>query len=229
MDAFKRLSNKSPWIPFRAPDSTSPATVVDNEEARLFDEMATEYKRSTRGNPAPAHKNYHVFAKRWNEMVANKFKEWCNGDEDIILPYLKSCLQLQDYYDKRQRYRSLQSVLGGGEDTDRDRLRDVFRNNRNLLPQPPTPQTVTPPQYVPQPNGITPFGHPTALNAAIAMGIVNGATQVLAGNRTLHVPYRLGLPNLPVGSVGVTRVPEDLGPGLGSRNRVGDPRPITRD
>jgi hypothetical protein len=30
-------------------------------------------------------------------------------------------------------------------------------------------------------------------------------------------------------SVGVTRVPDDLGPGLGSRNRVGDPRPITRD
>jgi hypothetical protein len=111
-------------------------------------------------------------------MVANKFKEWCNGNEGIVIPCLKSCLQLQEYYDKHQRYRSLQSVVGGAVDTYHEQLRATFRNNRNRLSQPAMPHRVTPPKYVLQPSGIMPFGHPTALNADIAMGIVTAAAPV---------------------------------------------------
>jgi hypothetical protein len=59
-DAFKRLTNKSPWIPFRSPESTSTATDVDNEEVRLFDLMEPGFKRATRDQHPPAHQNYHV-------------------------------------------------------------------------------------------------------------------------------------------------------------------------
>jgi hypothetical protein len=177
-------------------DSTTIATEIDNEEARLFDLMETSFKR---GNPAPAHKNYHVFAKRWNEMVANKFKEWCNGDEEIIIPRLKSTLQLQEYYDKRERHRSLQSVIRGQDDADRDVLRATLRNNRSKLPEPPRPHVVTPTHYVLQPQGIMPFGNPTTLNAEVAIGIVAQSTTTVQapGNRILHIPYRVNLPNLP--------------------------------
>ena len=126
------------------PDSSSPATDVDNEEARLFNDMSPNFKRSKRGAPAPRHRNYHVFAQRWNEMVATKFRHWCSGDEDIILPRLKSTLQLQEYYDKREQLTSLNSVVPGHDDEDRDELRNIMRANRDRLPTPTAPYRVSP-------------------------------------------------------------------------------------
>lgn len=197
MDAFKRLTNERPWIPFRLPDSSSPPTDIDNEEARLFDEMEVTFKRGRKDDPPPpAHKSYHMFAMRWNELVHQRFKAWCTGDENVLLPRLKSCLQLQQYYDKRQQIASLQAVLPTHEDPDRETLQQTLRANRRLLPRPRSPHTVNPPIYRTNPNAITPFGHPNALNAKIGGRIVTQAIQGVAGS-VVQVPYRVALPNLP--------------------------------
>jgi hypothetical protein len=44
MQAFNRLTEKSPWFPLRSPDDTSPATELDKAEAAFFESKSTEYK-----------------------------------------------------------------------------------------------------------------------------------------------------------------------------------------
>ena len=208
MNAFKRLTEERPWIPFRMPDSTCPPTDIDNKEARLFDEMEVDFKRGKKSGPSPpAHKSYHVFARRWNELVHQRFKASCtSGDENIIIPRLKSCLQLQEYYDKRQQIASLQASLPRGEDADLDKLQTTLRTNRNRVPRPLPPHTVTPPVYLAQRNGITPFGHPTALNAEIAAGVVVATAHSVPGT-VLFTPYIMRQPNLPVARPAPKRPP----------------------
>lgn len=60
---FERLTNQQPWIPFRKKDSSVPATELQIEEDRLFDDLQSEFKRTI----APSHKNgCHDFEKAWN-------------------------------------------------------------------------------------------------------------------------------------------------------------------
>jgi hypothetical protein len=110
LDVFKRLTNKRPWIPFRARDSTTEATEIDREESRLFDEWRPRYSRSSR---APVYKQFRRFAIDWNNEVSRRFKVWSSGGT-IVQIRLKSEIQLQEYDDRNRELRSLQAVAPDG-------------------------------------------------------------------------------------------------------------------
>lgn len=191
MEAFKRLTNQQPWIPFRAGDSTIPATDIDKEEAILFDEMEKNFDCI---GDAPPYKSYHAFEKEWNQLATRRFKEWCNGNEAVIIPRLKSAVFLQDHFHKRNQLRSLEAVLPRIDDPDRDRMDEVFRDNRRSLPRTPQVHVVTPTVFYA--NGTAPYGHPLTLNADVTVFAVNGFNNN-NNNLPFHAPYRMNLPNLP--------------------------------
>ena len=167
LEAFKQLSNKRPWIPFRAPDSTVQPTEIDEEVYRLFDLWEKDFKIS--GTP-----NYHAFANRWNNHVTKTFKEWTKG-ATVIIPRLKSALFLQQFKEKRDHLHSLATTLpNDDDDPDRRELRDTHRFNRGQLPPMPPSVRVVPPVFAATPGGITPFGNPHVMNADINVTAVTG-------------------------------------------------------
>jgi hypothetical protein len=74
LQAFHRLTNdKSLWIPFRMPNSTSPSTKVDLAEYALFDEMKLQYNPIATTGPT----TYKRFMAAWNNQVTKRFEDWC--------------------------------------------------------------------------------------------------------------------------------------------------------
>jgi hypothetical protein len=180
LDAFRRLSNKQPWIPFRFPDSDSPADDVDKEEAALFHEWSPQYDRNTDGYSS---KSYRAFERDWNNEVAKRFSLWTNGS-DIVLIRVKSQLQLQENFDKLKSWNALRATAPTQDDNDRDSLNNTLRTSRESLPpMNPPHDTVGPTQYPRrQQNATMPFGNPMTLNSDIAVGAVEG----IRDNATAH-------------------------------------------
>lgn len=189
LDVFKRLTSKRPWIPFRARDSTTEATDIDREEAMLFDQWRPRYSRNSR---APGNKQFRRFVIDWNNEVSRRFKVWSTGGS-IVQIRLKSEIQLQEYDDRNNELQSLQAVAPM-EDDHRTTLDATLQTTRRLLPPTGPAHTVTPPQYVNNTNGTTPFGVPLVLNSAIAMGALRNNT---VNTNNMRQPYVLALPNLP--------------------------------
>jgi hypothetical protein len=185
LEAFRRLSNKQPWIPFRLPGSESPADEVDREEAALFHELSSQYDRNLDGYSA---RSYRAFERDWNNEVSKRFSLWSNGS-NIVLVRVKSRLQLQEYYDKLKSWNALRAAAPTGDDPDRQQLNNTLRTSRELLPRMDPPHTVQPTNYPAQPDGITPFGHPLTLNSEIAVG----AVEALRRDNTA-APFEITLP-----------------------------------
>jgi hypothetical protein len=194
LKTFERLTNKCPWIPFRAEDSSCPATEIDKEEYRLFDLREAEYSTA---KGASARKSYHVFANRWNVYCTTKFKEWTRSrSPDIVIPRLKSALQLQQHLEKRNRLRSLESLIPRAIDPVRDALNKTLADNRGHLPRDPENYICRPPTYLHQQNSVIPFGNPTVLNAEIAVNVVGGRG-VPNNNNVTTAPFSMRLQNTP--------------------------------
>lgn len=193
LDAFKRLTDKSPWIPFRPRDSAVPPSDIDREEGRLFDEWRPNYSRDPRAQP---HKQFRQFAADWNVEVSRRFKAWSSG-ENIVQIRLKSEIQLQQYDDHNRGLASLQAVAPR-EDAHRDMVDATFRANRAMMPPTGAAFNVTPPTYVAYPGGRTPFGVPLTLNSTIAQGAVTQYNPANIQAQQMHrQPYTMALPNLP--------------------------------
>jgi hypothetical protein len=123
MAAFKRFSNRCPWIPFRDPFTESASTETDKSEAELFESLKESYDRNCSNNVSVKH--YHHFQRRWNDEVSRRFTQWCNGDNTVIQINYKSTSFLQQYYDKRREWESLQQAAPA-EDDDRRILQRLY-------------------------------------------------------------------------------------------------------
>jgi hypothetical protein len=190
LDSFRRLCNEQPWLPFRFPDSDAPETDVDKSEAALFHEWSVNYDRNDNGHGI---RTYRAFNRAWNNEVTRRFTLWSNG-ADIEQIRFKSRLQLQQYYDKIQEWRSLQATMPSRQDdTDRQTLQDTIHRSRQALPPTQPAHQCTPPFYERQPHGTTPFGNPTTLNADITLGAV-----AAFGNNNDAPPFELVRPQLPL-------------------------------
>jgi hypothetical protein len=77
-----------------------------------------------------------------------------------------------DYYDDLKEWQSMQARMPAA-DADRERLNNTIREGRQSIQGGPTiPHHVIPPVY--QGDVITPFGHPNAMNASVAVGAIAG-------------------------------------------------------
>jgi hypothetical protein len=198
LDAFSQLTSEHAWIPFRMPDSEVPATEVDTEEASYFNDHEASYSVATNRGP----RSYKNFAIAWNLEVSRRFKLWTQGQTELVQMRLKSQLQLEEYYNKRKELQSLQRTAEDTEETDNDQalLDTQFRTTRSQLPPRQEPHVVAPTVYtVLGPNSITPFAHPTTLNASVAVGAVMGTFNHMFVNprRSMNMPFQMQLPPLP--------------------------------
>lgn len=108
LDAFRRLTEEATWFPFRSPASTTPETAIDKEESALFDKLLGDngFERLAKSGT----KTFKRFEIAWNHEVAKRFKQWSEGDDEIIQVRRKTVVQLQQHYDKRTEYASLQAT-----------------------------------------------------------------------------------------------------------------------
>jgi hypothetical protein len=188
MQAFKRFTNSCPWIPFRDPFCTTVASSTDKAEADLFESFKGDYERNCQNKLSRKH--FHHFQRRWNDEVSTRFTQWCNGDNTIVQINYKSTSFLQEYFDKRREWESLQQGAPA-DDSDRRELNDTLRNNRGLIPQPPIPFNCHPPAN--HGEGTTPFGNPTTLNSIITMGAIDERNR-----NSQNAPFRFCVPVFPV-------------------------------
>ena len=194
LDAFKRLANKQPWIPFRDPASKTEATPVDIAEAELFHRWKGSYRRDGK---ASGPRGYKSFERAWNNEVSRRFTLLVNGDQDIVLLTLKSCSFLQTYLKQSNEYESLQSIAGTADnDTDMNQLNDQLRVAQRTTQQQVVRHRTTPTTYygAANANTFTPFGHPNVLNAHIAVGTLRGCCPPAANNLCTPTPFNLHRP-----------------------------------
>jgi hypothetical protein len=191
LQAFRRLTDNAPWIPFRMPNSSTRPTDEDLAEAQLFDEWEGRYKR-VRGNDS---NNYHAFARDWNNEAARRLTLWSQGDESVVQIRLKSTLQLCEYYDARKDSSALQVLVPTGVDNDpqRKQLNSQLHVSRQSLPPTREAEEVSPTRYVNN-GGDAPFGCPAVLNATIAVGAVEDRNNNCTNP---NAPFRMALPNIP--------------------------------
>jgi hypothetical protein len=165
MDAFKRLTNQAPWIPFNVGGKDD----VDLEEATLFDEMHVHYNRKS----APrSNRGYFSFMKAWNIEVTNRYRHHVEGNIGVVLINRKSVNQLQDYYDKTEgKLSSSLRVENGNNDvtnSELEVLNGVIRETRRNLTPLPAMEHAQLTEYPQQ--GCAPVGCPTVLNPSIVVG-----------------------------------------------------------
>lgn len=185
LQAFKRLTNNTAWFPFRKPNSSTPATDTDREEASYFNEVKDQYDRDADTGP----RTYRRFSQAWNDEVARRFQLWSTGDEDIIQLRPKSIVQLQQFFDIQKEYEALAAVAPTTEDPHRLALQQTFRETRQMLPVTAPRFPVAPPVYTQRYGGFVPFGNPHVFNAAITQNIVTGY-------RGGPAPFQVALPNV---------------------------------
>jgi hypothetical protein len=202
LDAFKRLTNKRPWIPFRDPASATQATDVDIAEAELFHRWKNSYRKDGK---ASGTRGYKSFETAWNNEVSRRFTIWSNGGQDVVLIKLKSCHFLQEYFKQTKEYQSLQSVIPAEDDRDMNVLNGQFRTAQRMTVQQVVRQTVRPICYHRHANGVTPFGHPTCLNATVAAGVLRPTQQ--QANTTTNAPFGMERPPAVLAPQATVRIP----------------------
>jgi hypothetical protein len=164
MDAFKRLTNQAPWIPFNVGGKDE----VDLEEATIFDQMHVQYNRRTTWSS----RGYFSFMKAWNIEVANRYREHAEGNIGVILINRKSVSQLEEYYDKTEGKLSSSLRVEHGDNaanhSELQLLNGVLRESRRNMSPLPAVEHAQPTEYPQQ--GYAPVGCPTVLNASIVAG-----------------------------------------------------------
>jgi hypothetical protein len=110
-DAFKRLTEERPWVPFSDPKSSDPPTdPVDKAEYELFERLLQEDHYNRHISYLYAAKGFGSFSKKWDIEVADRFKRKTEG-EDVVLIRRKSALFLQQFYDPLNKYKDLQCLV----------------------------------------------------------------------------------------------------------------------
>jgi hypothetical protein len=184
MEAYERLTNKQPWIPFNSGNCTM--TEVDRAEVDLFEEMRCDYSLSA---PLRAPNGLNSFKVAWNLKVAERYKEKIEtGDETIVLINRKNVDYLRDHWQRvNSRNATGQRVepTNQGETSELERMNETLRSNRRNVSVPPL-QQATPIHYAQ--DGQMPVGRPMILNTNIvAHGLVP------ASNNARIAPWRIPL------------------------------------
>ena len=184
LDVFARLSSQRPWFPLRSPDSSSPETDVDREEAALFNEWLPRYSVDVATGP----RSFHAFARAWNVESANRFKAFSQGDDAIVQVRPKTRELLVRYYKKCKEVDTL-NATAPRDDATRRQMNEQLRDNRDSLPAVPPAMAMYPPTFATtNQNPQVPFGNPNVLNASIAWQAVAAASQ-LTGYGTGNSPF----------------------------------------
>ena len=180
MKAYERLTNQQAWYPF----SDTPITKLDKEEFAQFDTMSEECHR----NVTPrSRQGRQAFAAAWNVEVAERYKNYIEGDQSVILIRRKSVIQLQKHYDNLQQKKRLAQQSDSQRDEElRREWRQTLRTTRREVPDIPAMQPPAPTQY--PTNGMVPFGMPMALNPTILQGAMQGLVAQEA-NTTIGRPF----------------------------------------
>ena len=179
MQAFQRLTNNQPWIPFY--HGVGPLTLLQQEERKLWDEMASDYKRKL----LPRHRSgqgFHSFMIAWNLEAGKRYKLVAmDGDEDnVVLINKKSVIQLQEHFDWIQQNISSAARLESPEDvqahrTNVETLNSTLRRSRQAMVD-PGPVAQAQPIVYPQ-VGPCPVGNPLTFNADIVTRALQPALQ----------------------------------------------------
>jgi hypothetical protein len=161
-EAFKRLTEQHPWVPFTKPDK--PRSDMEEEEYAYFREEESKYNRHCAY--LNARNGYGTFARNWDIEVATRFKDQASGNPDgKPLMNRKTALQLQEHYDRLQKHLQ-QAELVRPNDAFRDRLEHVFTSTRRNRGELQASQNSGPNEY--RQEGLPAFGNPTTLNTNIA-------------------------------------------------------------
>jgi len=173
MEAFNRLTQGRPWVPFKNPKE--PQTELDAAECALFDDLSKSHDRHAAClNSA---KGYKRFAVEWDRQVANRHKtrlsaldgstlEDDESDTNAVIVNRKTYLQLQQHCDNLQSQKR-SAALARPNDPVRERLETDLRTSRREM-APHQSATETQPTIYNHNLGRPQFGAPTALNATIA-------------------------------------------------------------
>ena len=184
LEVFKRLSSWRPWFPFRSPDSTTEESDEDRAELALFDEWLPRYNVDVNTGPH----SFQAFARAWNEESARRFKAFSQGDDSIVQVRPKTRELLVRHYKKCREVAALNATAPRNDDR-RQEMDQQLRDNRDHLPAPPPAMPMNPPTFATMnPNPQFPFGHPNALNAAIAYNTLAAANQMM-GYATGNSPF----------------------------------------
>ena len=178
MQAFQRLTNNQPWIPFHS--AVGPRSRLQEAEIALFEEMAKDYnyKLSPRDSSG---KGYKAFETAWNLEVAKRYRaSVVDGDEDVVLIHRKSVIQLQAHWKKTQELlgeaaRMEDEDAVGASANNRNQMNAVLRQSRDSVPRMPPVMMAQPIMYPEL--GTAAFGNPLTFNASIARTAVAPAPQ----------------------------------------------------
>ena len=162
-DAYVRLTQGQPWIPFKDVAEEATFSALDKAELKLWKEMSIECDRNSKTIDGP--RGYKTFAVEWDRLVANMHKKKLNG-EDVVTINRKSYSQLQDQCDRLKRQKELLE-LNQRTDPAVQRMEDVFRSTRRQLP--PHQSTATCQAQEHSQVGTPMFGIPFALNPTVAV------------------------------------------------------------
>jgi hypothetical protein len=160
-EAFKRLTQQHPWVPFAKPDKAR--NELEDEEYSYFNQEACKYGRHVAY--LQSKRGYGTFAHNWDIEVATRFKAKASGDDSVILIHRKTALQLQEHYDRLEKHLQQGNLLRPN-DPYWDRMQDILKSTRTQRTERQAAQQTRPIQY-PQ-TGMVPFGNPMPLNTNIA-------------------------------------------------------------
>lgn len=161
-EAFLRLTDGQPWVPF----ANAAVTEVDKCEHALFDIMEPDYERRGALSGSKGHKS---FARAWDQKVVDRYKEHVMSldGEPPLLFFRKSYIQLQDHYDNVQS-KKRQAALVRQNDPLREDVERTLLITRRAMPEIQEAINVLPVTYNVDPGGRPFFGNPTTLNTGIA-------------------------------------------------------------
>ena len=182
--AHERLTNQQPWYPFHS--GTAWPSAVHQEEFAVFDTMQSRFKR---GVGPRANGGYQYFANEWNREVANRYRQFTEGEE-VTLIRRKSAIQLQEHFDRLKEKKRMAVMADSDTDrTNRIELREVMQSTRNDTVVHPIPAA----QALQYPTGgVVPFGMPAPLNPEIIQGAVHHQPLVvMQANATVGRPWQI--------------------------------------
>jgi hypothetical protein len=187
LDAFIRLTEQRPWIPFYM-GGTTPKAPTDHEEAALFVNMKDRFCRHAKSGSA---KCYKVFASEWNEEMAKRFMAKANGDIEVVLINRKSPQQIEQYYDYIVAKEQAAATFAPGNQFERQ-MQETLRQSRNMLPPQPQAHIAAPVCY--PITGMAPLGTPIAFNPELIAPVLRHATPAATVDHP-GVPWMVNVTN----------------------------------
>ena len=166
MEAWQRLTQQRPIIPFKNP--RLPLTALDKAECALFDELQVNYNRHSAYLGGV--RGYKRFEVEWNNEVANRCREKLTTldgmGEDVQLVHRKTHLHLREHHDNLESQKRTAS-LAGTSDGAINRLHFQLRDTRREMAPHQEAHDCQPITYDYRNGYVAPIGNPTTLNANI--------------------------------------------------------------